>query len=603
MATLPQVPGVPDPMKQKPKFPAAPPELPGMPPRKRTTQTAAGLPGVQPVQPMAAPPAIPPAPAQDPMAFQAPPAPAPITGQRVDQPLVPQIAPPAPAPTPTPPALPPVSVAPPAPQWAYQDGRYSVEGGRTGFGANMAGRVFLDDGTEATAGNIPPGYVLTPEAVDRLKNGFAVNLMKGGGATYIATDAISPSAQNGPGGMGLPGGGTMTWDPSNPESMRAADAAGRAGPNVVSDADRQAAAQRGGAFRAMTPEQMAEYNRDAVLNDLIRQGASPAQLEAAGYDGSLSTYVEPPANPLDQIQFPKTGPAPTPPTGPQQPAPLPPPAGSPPPPPTPPGSPPAPPPMPPAPGSPPPETVAPKNTVNLPGVGVVPGGPSTTPFTADNNLLDQTISRSPLANRFDLARQELTAFDESSQPAFQRDMRDAVRRLAQVGAIGAGKLQSDVGDVVSNRDTARRAEQTRLFSDALRGAIDDSYRDVGIAQGERNYQAGRADTAFNQAVVQEQLAEALRSGDFSRALQLATFSYADDPAKMQLALSGIFGDQASQAGNALAQLIAGMNRNSGSTGANTTPAANTGLDWQQILDQIFGRQDQTDALPLPAGAS
>lgn len=455
------------------------------------------------------------------------------------------------------------SVAPSTPKWAYQDGRYSVEGGSSGFSPEMAGRIFLDDGTEATAGNLPPGYLLTPEAVQRMKDGFAVNLTKGGGAQYIATDAATNALRNGVGGRGTADGGFQAYDQNNRPSL-----------NPVSPEAIAAAAQRAGQWTGASSDQLSDYNRNAVLQSLIQQGASPAQLQEAGYDPSLSTYVAPPSNPDDQIQFPRNG-APPAPSGPMPGPVLPPPAGSPPPAPTPPGSIPAPPPAPPAPGSPPPETVAPRTSMSppLPGVSAPGTSPSLTPYTADDNLIDKTISRAPGADRFKLAQDQWDAFQKSTNPAYEAELRDANRMAAAGGALGSGGLQEHIGDLASNRATQLDAQRTNLLSKALEDAINDSFGDASLAIGQQGFQAGRSDTAFNQGVQQTQLEEALRSGDFSRALAALTAGSSGNPADIDMALSKIFGDQSSAAGAALAELIKNTTANrTGSTSANNTNA-------------------------------
>lgn len=455
--------------------------------------------------------------------------------------------------------------SPPAvPTYAYQDGRYSAEGGRTGFGAQMAGRVFLDDGTEAAPGSIPAGYLLTPEAAERLRNGYAVSLTRGGGANYIATDAVSAAGQSGPGGRGTPDGGVQMFG----KNMEGAPSI-----NPVSETDRAAAAQRGSGFQGASADQLAAYNRQAMLESLLAQGASPAQLEAQGYDGALSGYVDVPGNPLDQIQFPKspTTTGPVPPSAPSSGPVVAPPSGGPPPPPMPPGA--APPPAvaPPAPGSSPPETVVPRSASvpSLPGVSA----PSTslTPYTAENNLTDKTISRASGADRFQLAQDQWDAFQRSTNPAYEAELRDANRMAAAGGALGSGKLQSSIGDLATNRANQLDSQRTNLLTEALNNAIADSFGDASLAERQQQFQAGRSDTAFGQGVQQTQLEEALRNGDFSRALAALTAGSSGNPADIDMALSQIFGSQASEAGKALAELIKNtMANKTGATGSTTT---------------------------------
>lgn len=195
------------------------------------------------------------------------------------------------------------------------------------------------------------------------------------------------------------------------------------------------------------------------------------------------------------------------------------------------------------------------------------GSVSTTPYTADQNLIDQTISRAPTADRFKIAQDKYDASVAAGEPQYEADQRSAMRKAAAGGALGSGMLNTSLGDIVSNRDTANRTNRTNFLNDALTGTISDSFGDTNIAQQQQGFQKGVSDTAFGQEATTTQLQDQLQNSSFGRALQALLAGSSGNPADTSLILSQIFGDQAGAASSALGGLISGTTTNNATAGS------------------------------------
>ena len=189
--------------------------------------------------------------------------------------------------------------------------------------------------------------------------------------------------------------------------------------------------------------------------------------------------------------------------------------------------------------------------------------------TPENALTNSMLARAPGADRFQIAQDQYKAAEEASAPQYEADLRQAMRKAAAGGALGSGMLQTSIGDIAQNRDIANRSNRTNLLSEALKGTIGDQFQDVGIAQQQQGFQKSQQEQAFGNEVTKTSLQEALKSGDFNRALQMLTAGSTNNPSDTALALSQIFGGQASSAGASLAALLGGL----GQKNATATPTA------------------------------
>ena len=206
----------------------------------------------------------------------------------------------------------------------------------------------------------------------------------------------------------------------------------------------------------------------------------------------------------------------------------------------------------------------------LPGVGPAPSTAFTTKPTDPNNpLTSQTIDFGDLADRFKVAQSELENWNKTSDPQFQADLRDAMRKAAAGGALGSGMLQTSLGDITANRELQRQGMGTSFLNNALTGSIQDAKDRAALAERQQGFQADQQRTAFGQGVTEAQLNEALTNGAFQRALQQLVAGSNGNPADIQLALSSIFGNQGANASNALGGLIQNKTANTGNT-ANTS---------------------------------
>lgn len=181
--------------------------------------------------------------------------------------------------------------------------------------------------------------------------------------------------------------------------------------------------------------------------------------------------------------------------------------------------------------------------------------PSLTNTDPNNALTTKTIGAPAQNDPVQMALSAYNTFRQSTDPQYQADLRDATRHAAATGTIGSGSLNTSLGNIANTRQNTLSTEEQGLLNGALGTQNENAYRNTGIAQQQQGFQQGQQDTAFNQA------------------LQQAMYGSQGDPSQLGLALSAIFGQQASQAGSNLGSLISGSTQN-GST--------------QQILQQILG---------------
>lgn len=224
-----------------------------------------------------------------------------------------------------------------------------------------------------------------------------------------------------------------------------------------------------------------------------------------------------------------------------------------------------------------------------------------TPTDANNALTNQTLSVGDTADRFRLAQDQWSNFERATNPQYQATLRDTLRAGAAAGGLGSGQLRTSLGNAQNNRELQLDTQRNDLLNNALGGSIDDAYRNVGIAQQQQGFQQGQQQQAFGNEIAGADLNERLTSGSFNRALQQMMQGQSGNPAQTQLALSEIFGNQSSAAGQSLADLIAGMSaRNaSGGTSGGSSGGGNSFMD---MLNQFLSRrQPQASALPLPPG--
>lgn len=231
----------------------------------------------------------------------------------------------------------------------------------------------------------------------------------------------------------------------------------------------------------------------------------------------------------------------------------------------------------------------PVNTSTTPVTQSTAALPGVTPTDPNNSLLNQTIGAPTQNDPYQIAQQQWDAFQKATNPTYEASLRDAVRQAAGAGAIGSGQLNTSLGDLANNRATQLDSQRQSLLANALTTANENAYRNVGIAQQQQGFQQGQQQTAFNQGITQTQLEDALKNSALGRALEQFTAGNSNDPTSLLLALSGIFGNAGSQAGNALGGLISGRTGNQTSQGSNDALA--------QYFRQLYGGGTTTPSAP------
>lgn len=226
-------------------------------------------------------------------------------------------------------------------------------------------------------------------------------------------------------------------------------------------------------------------------------------------------------------------------------------------------------------------SLAPKATPYAPGVSTYATNPQ-------SDLRGQTIVPGQMADRNQIAQNEVNTWNTSTEPQYQADLRSATSQAAGAGQLGSGQLRTSLGNLAYNRDVNRNAQESNFLDQAQTGSIQDAYNNVGIAQQQQQFQAGLQGQTFNQGL---------------QALQAGT---AGNPADTQLALSGIYSGNANAGQNATSTLIGGTAANSaaqsylqqiqammgnGGTPAPTTPANLPGVTPPYVAPQTGGLND------------
>lgn len=220
-------------------------------------------------------------------------------------------------------------------------------------------------------------------------------------------------------------------------------------------------------------------------------------------------------------------------------------------------------------------------------------------------------------DRFWLAKSRFEDFAKSSDPYYQKTLRDANSAAAGAGRLGSGMLRTSLGDAANLRATQLDSARSNFMNNALTGSIDDSYKNYGLSQddqrtsfdqGQRKLEMEEAlrqgdfsryselrrmdstdqQTGFNQATRQIELEEALRQGDFSRYLEILNAGERNNPSGTAFDISNALGNQSSAAGQGAARLAAN--------------ATGGGFDWSQLLEQWLGRGGSGGSSGAPAPA-
>ena len=198
-----------------------------------------------------------------------------------------------------------------------------------------------------------------------------------------------------------------------------------------------------------------------------------------------------------------------------------------------------------------------------------------TPTTPQNTLTNQTLSVGALNDPFQIAKQQFDAFQSSTNPEYQAELRDALRTAAAGGALGSGQLQSRLGDVSNYRSGQLDAQKQNLLANALGVQNDNAYKNVGVAQQQQGFQNNQQQQAIGNEVQRLTLQEMLTNGGFNRSLDQLNAGNAGNPSTIQTLLASIYGNQADNATNAAGNLAKGQGTQAGA-----------GITAQQLMDYL-----------------
>lgn len=167
-----------------------------------------------------------------------------------------------------------------------------------------------------------------------------------------------------------------------------------------------------------------------------------------------------------------------------------------------------------------------------------------------------------------------------------------LQRQVVTGQLSIQQAQQKLAELSNQQDFDLNTQGLQLAKNA---------QDIGSNQFQQQFGANEQQTAFNQAATQTQIEEALRNGDFSRAMQLLQAGSQGNPSDTALTLAQSYGTQAGQAGAAAGNLVGSATRNAGTVGAgqgagSTNP--NQGYDLGGIdLSGLFGATDTNNPPP------
>lgn len=174
---------------------------------------------------------------------------------------------------------------------------------------------------------------------------------------------------------------------------------------------------------------------------------------------------------------------------------------------------------------------------------------------SNTDYTNKTITPGAGVDRLALAKSNFQNFHDSTEPEFQAALRDASQQVAGGGQIGSGMARGRLGDIGLARARDLQSAETSNLNNATEGSIGDSYNNIGIAQQQQGFQAGQQQSAFNQATEQQQLEEMLRNGSFGRSATTLGLGEQGNPSDIAMQLSGMYGNQASGAGQSAGSLL------------------------------------------------
>jgi hypothetical protein len=194
------------------------------------------------------------------------------------------------------------------------------------------------------------------------------------------------------------------------------------------------------------------------------------------------------------------------------------------------------------------ETAPPAPT--LKGVSVAGINPS-------SDLRNTTIAPTDAVDRFGLVNDRLKNYDATALPQFQANIRGLVGKNAALGRTGSGMLNTDLGNETLAAENARNSYFGNLLTDATQGTIADAANNRAELRGERGYQTGQEQSAYDRARQGVFDTDALTNSKFGRDLATTQVGYQNNPASLLAQLSAIISGQGGQTAAGAGSSIAG----------------------------------------------
>lgn len=144
---------------------------------------------------------------------------------------------------------------------------------------------------------------------------------------------------------------------------------------------------------------------------------------------------------------------------------------------------------------------------------------SATPLSSTNNLMSSTITPGAGTDRYGIAQQQLSNYNQATDPLYQQSLREATSQAAGAGQLGSGQLRTSIGDLANARQNDLQTQGNTFLTNALNGSIQDAYNNIGIAQQQQGYQSGLQNQTYNQGLAGAQLQNATQNQQFTQGLQ------------------------------------------------------------------------------------
>lgn len=189
------------------------------------------------------------------------------------------------------------------------------------------------------------------------------------------------------------------------------------------------------------------------------------------------------------------------------------------------------------------------------GAGIsAPGQAIMTKFGPGNDLQGTQIAPTQ-ANRFDLMKERLAAFDEDQGAYAEKARRDLLKNAAVGGRLGSGMLRTSTGDLASDLARQRRTFGTNALADAVEGTIGDNRSDRNELRDERGWQNTLSRQAIADRIQQWMMEGTDEDRQFGRGLSLAGLGFGGNVAGQLGAMGNQFGQNASDSWGAVGDML------------------------------------------------